>query len=139
MTAFDTDVLGGLFKADPLILGRPSAIPVDQQAIPIVAIEEILRGRLDAIRQAQSKRIRTTTERAYELFEESPRDIRRFNVLQYTRAAQLLFEEWRSAKIRLGSQDLRMAAVCVTRGATLVARNRRDFEQIPGLTFELWN
>jgi predicted nucleic acid-binding protein len=31
------------------------------------------------------------------------------------------------------THDLRIAAICVAKGAKLVPRNRRDFEGIPGL------
>jgi len=139
MTAFDTDVLSLIFKADPHIVGRLRGVSVDQQMIPIVVVEEILRGRLDAIRQAQAKRLRLTVERAYELLEESLQDIRRFHILAFTESAQALFEGWRSAKIRVGSQDMRIVAICIVHGATLATRNRRDYELIPGLTFEVWN
>jgi tRNA(fMet)-specific endonuclease VapC len=139
MIAFDTDVLSLIFKGDLLIVDRLKAVAVDQQRIPIIVAEEMLRGRLDAIRQAQAKRIRVTVEQAYELFEQSIGNIRRFRLLSFTQAAQKLYEGLRSAKIRVGSQDLRIAAICIVHGAILATRNRRDNEQIPGLTYEVWN
>jgi predicted nucleic acid-binding protein len=33
---------------------------------------------------------------------------------------------------------LRIAAICVVNSATLVTRNRRDFEHMPGLAVDFW-
>jgi predicted nucleic acid-binding protein len=33
---------------------------------------------------------------------------------------------------------LRIAAICVAHSATLISRNRRDFDQVPGLMVEYW-
>ena len=46
--------------------------------------------------------------------------------------------DWRKKKIRGSTHDLRIAASCVVSSATLVTRNRRDFEHIPGLAVEFW-
>ena len=107
--------------------------------MPIVALEEVLRGRLDAIRRAQAGRVRLTVDRAYDLLRDAIEDTRAYHILPYTAAADALFRQWRAAKIRVGTNDLRIAAICVGHGATLVTRNARDYAQVPGLTFDVWN
>jgi predicted nucleic acid-binding protein len=52
--------------------------------------------------------------------------------------AETLLQEWRRKKIRGSTHDLRIAASCVVASATLVTRNRRAFEHVPGLSVEFW-
>jgi tRNA(fMet)-specific endonuclease VapC len=139
VTAFDTDVLSDLFKNVPALLARIGAVPPDEQLVPVVVVEEILRGRLDAIRTAQAPGSRVPLERAYGEFEKSLADLERFTILPYTAAAHALLQTWRAAKIRIGANDLRIAAVCFAHGAKLVTRNARDYSRVPGLNFEVWN
>ncbi len=95
MKAFDTDVLTEVLLGNPAYVQRAEAIPPDQQAVPILVLEEILRGRLNQIRQAEAGKARITIEQAYQLFEQSLRDLRQVSVLSYTPAAETLFQEWR--------------------------------------------
>lgn len=138
MTAFDTDVLVQILLGNPIFVARAEEVPVHEQKVPIVVIEEIFRGRLNAIRRAESGKTRISIERAYELFDRTFSDLRRVQTLRYTTEAESLFREWRRAKIRVSTHDLRIAAICAAHSVTLVSRNRRDFEKIPGLAVEFW-
>ena len=44
----------------------------------------------------------------------------------------------RASKVRVSTHDLRIAAICIDHAATLVSRNRRDFDQVPGLSVQYW-
>ena len=100
-------------------------------------MEEVLRGRLLAIRQAEAGKGPITVARAYELLELSVNDFQRLTVVSYTDGADRRFQDFRR-RIRVSTHDLRIAAICMDHSATLVSRNRRDFEQIPGLSVEFW-
>ncbi len=52
MIAFDTDVLTGILMGRASFVERASRIASDQQAVPVIVIEEIGRGRLSVIRRA---------------------------------------------------------------------------------------
>ena len=139
MRAFDSDVLVEILSGNPAFVQRAAAIPLIEQAVPVVVVEEILRGRLNAIRQAEAGKGRLTLSRAYELFARSLSELRRLPVLPYSDRAGETFRQWRNQGIRIATHDLRIAAICVDQGNTLISRNRRDFDQVPGLDVEYWD
>ena len=138
MIAFDTDVLTEVLLGGATYAARAAAIPLHKQAVPVIVIEEIMRGRLNIIRQAEAGRASISLARAYELFEDSFTDFQRLHILSYTPHAESLYQEWPQQGIRLATHDLRIAAICVVYAARLISRNRRDFECVPGLVTELW-
>ena len=138
MIAFDTDVLTEVLLGNVTYVARVSAIPVHEQAVPVIVVEEIMRGRLNIIRQAEAGRTTISLTRAYGLFEDTFVDFRRLRLLSYTEQAEALYQEWRRQGLRLGTHDLRIAAICVAHNARLISRNRRDFERVPGLVAEFW-
>jgi len=138
MKAFDTDILTEILLGNPAYGERLATVPLIEQSVPIVAVEEIIRGRLNTIRQAEAGKGRITIEQAYLLFEQTLDDLRELKVLSFPQQAEELLREWRKKKIRGSTHDLRIAASCVVISATLVTRNRRDFENIPGLSVEFW-
>ena len=139
MIAFDTDVLVEILLGNATFVWRAAAVPASQQFVPVVAVEEIIRGRLNAIRQAEAARTRLTVARAYELFTLSLVDLQRIALLPYTPAAEALFQQLRAQKVRVSTHDLRIAVIAMDHGATLVSRNRRDFDRVPGLSVEYWD
>jgi tRNA(fMet)-specific endonuclease VapC len=138
MIAFDTDVLTEILLGNAIFAQRASTIPLAEQSLPVVVIEEIMRGRLNIIRQAEAGRVAISISNAYELFESTLTDFRRIQVLSYTSRADAVYQEWRRQGIRTATHDLRIAAICVTHSAKLISRNRRDFETLPGLSVEFW-
>ena len=112
MIAFDTDVLTAI------LLGIPHLWSVRLQfrcatGCPVIVIKEIIRGRLNVIRQAEAGRANVSIAHAYELFEETFTDFHRIQVLPYTSPADALYQQWRQQGIRIATHDLRIAATCV--------------------------
>jgi tRNA(fMet)-specific endonuclease VapC len=138
LIAFDTDVLTEVLLGNPRYVARAAAIPMHEQAVPVIVLEEIMRGRLNIIRQAEAGRASISLARAYQLFEDTFTDFRQLHILSYTPQAESLYQEWRQQGIRVATHDLRIAAICVVHAARLISRNRRDFERIPGLITEFW-
>src|ERR1700730_5177378 len=134
MKAFDTDILTEILAGNPAYAERIAKVPLGEQAAPIVAVEEIIRGRLNTIRQAEAAKAHITIEQAYLLFEQTLDDIRELKILPFTQQAEELLKEWRKKKIRGSTHDLRIAASCMVSSVTLVTRNRRHFQSIPRLS-----
>lgn len=139
MISFDADVLTAILQGDVVLAQRAAKLPLNEQTVPVVVVEEFFRGRLNTIRQAEAGKAKLTVERAYELFSATVNAFRHIVILPYTTAADALVQEWRSRKIRVGTHDLRIAAICIVHSARLISRNRQDFEQVPGLQIEYWN
>ena len=64
---------------------------------------------------------------------------RKIPMIDYDAVAITEFERLRQAHIRIGTMDLKIAATCLAHGATLLSRNLRDFQKVPGLRVEDWS
>jgi tRNA(fMet)-specific endonuclease VapC len=138
MIALDTDLFSDFLRGMGAVVARANAVPEGDRGLPVVVAAEILRGRLNIIRQAEAGRGRTTLDEAYRKFAVDLAAVGATNLLLYTAVADAKFREWRAAKVRVGTQDLRIAAIAFAHGATLATRNARDFAQVPGLPLEVW-
>src|SRR4051812_858095 len=118
MKAFDTDVLTEVLLGNAAYVQRAGGIPPDQQAGPILVVEELIRGRLNVIRQAEAGKAHISIEQAYRFFEQTLHDVQQVTVLPYTSQAEALFQQWRRQKLRVSTHDLRIAAICVVHSAT---------------------
>jgi tRNA(fMet)-specific endonuclease VapC len=101
----------------------------------IITVEEVSRGWLSEIRRTQDPLKQIT---AYRRFRESLEFFATLDVLDWDTPVAGLFLGFRQAKVRTGTMDLKIASICLTHQATLLTRNRVDFEKVPGLTFEDW-
>ena len=50
MKAFDTDILTEILAGNPAYAERIAKVPLEEQSTPLVAVEEVLRGRLNGPR-----------------------------------------------------------------------------------------
>ncbi|TVS16618.1 MAG: hypothetical protein EA424_13990 [Planctomycetaceae bacterium] len=91
MIAFDTDVFTEILAGNPSYSQRAGAIPREEQSVAIVVIEEILRGRLNAIRRAEAGKSPLTIEQANGSLSQSIRDFQRVRVLQHSAIAEAQF------------------------------------------------
>lgn len=107
-----------------------------QVAISIITVEEQLRGWLAVIRAATTA---TRRSAAYAQFRTAVAYFATFTLLDYTIDADVLVAKLRGQGVRIGTQDLRIAAIALTYGATVVTRNERDFGQVPQLPIADWS
>lgn len=64
MIAFDADVLTEILAGHPGLTQRAALVPAHEQSVPIIVVEEILRGRLNGIRSAEAAKSKLTIDRA---------------------------------------------------------------------------
>jgi tRNA(fMet)-specific endonuclease VapC len=104
-------------------------------AIPIVAVEEQCKGWLAKI--ARTRQIHQQIS-PYQRLAELLDFLADWDILSLNEVAADLFAQLRQRKIRIGSQDLKIAAIALTRNALLLSANHRDFQRVPGLRVENW-
>jgi tRNA(fMet)-specific endonuclease VapC len=59
-------------------------------------------------------------------------------VLPFDQTAMDEFLRLQEQRIRIGTNDLRIAAIAIANNAKLLSRNLRDFRLVPGLDVEDW-
>ncbi len=139
MYLLDTDVTSNLLdtrRTSRALRDRLRAHPLDELAISIVTVEEIMRGTLDSLRRAQMRK-RNIVE-AYEELRVLYNQLYRFSVLPFSAEAEIIFQSLPAAARRIGVNDCRIASIALAHGCTLVSANLRDFQRIPGLLVEDW-
>lgn len=74
----------------------------------------------------------------YQQFQHSLELLMEFTVLAFDAHAAGSFLQLRKSLPRAGTQDLKIAAVCLVHDATVLTRNAVDFNKVPGLRVENW-
>ena len=107
----------------------------DELAISIITVEEQLRGRLVQVKKATSA---ARLAEAYHWLHETFDHLSRLPVLDFDISAATIYDGLLTQKLRIGTQDLRIAAVVLSRGGVLLTRNTQDFGRVVGLQLVDW-
>ncbi len=59
-------------------------------------------------------------------------------MLNFTEEAKNNFSNLINQKIRIGTQDLKIAAIALSVNGIIVTRNKKDFSKVPNLLLEDW-
>ncbi len=132
----DTDHVT-LFQHNHLgIVQRARDIGGSNMFVTTVTLEEQLRGRLAGISRAATKPEHLAV--AYKNLRRTLLYFCSVNLLDFNDAAYNCYQSLLQQKVRIGKQDLRIAAIALTNQATLVTRNQQDFSKVPDLSLEDW-
>ncbi len=132
----DTDHISLHQRGNEILRNRLLTISPHQMGITIISVEESLRGRLAQVRKAVKPDKRLT---AYHWLLKTFEYLCSFSIFKYDSNSEAHFQNLREQKIRVGTQDLKIAAIVLGQNATLITRNRQDFERIPSLKIEDWS
>ena len=134
----DTDHISAFqWEGDALnnLKRRLSTVAPDDYGTTVVTYEEQCRGWLNSIHRAQTPETRI---KAYAELKSSLAFYSSLSVWEYDAASDAQFVALTKAKVRVGTKDLRIASVALANEATVLTRNLRDFERVPGLLFADW-
>ena len=133
----DTDIISLYQREDSFVRLHAATIAPTEMAVTIISFEEQVRGRLARVRAARTQL--EEVERYIKL-QETLTYFTQIQVLPFDEVAAIQFRQLhQQQRIRIGTQDLRIAAIALANGCTVVTRNRRDFERVPGLAVEDWS
>lgn len=132
----DTDHVTLFQHNHPRISQRVRDVGGSNIFVTIITLEEQLRGRLGGISKYATKPERLAV--AYENLRRTLLYFCSVKLLNFDDVAYNCYQNLLQQKIRIGTQDLRIAAIALTNQATLVTRNQQDFSKIPNLSLEDW-
>ena len=139
MILLDTDHLTVLRYADHrsyvTLIARLDAAGDSEIATSIVSVEEQMRGWLAEIHRRRTIRDQMV---AYDRLLQLVELLADWEVVRLDEAAAAEFDRLKQQRVRVGSQDLKIAAIALANDALLLSANIADFTQIPGLRVENW-
>jgi tRNA(fMet)-specific endonuclease VapC len=117
------------------LVGRMATRPDESFCIPVVVTEETMRGWLAAVHKEKTAKRQVF---AYRELGDMFTFFAKFVITPFDDPAAEKFDELKAARVRIGTRDLKIAAITLVNDALLLTANTRDFEQVPGLRFENW-
>lgn len=133
----DTDIISLIQFGHVGVVKRLAMQPVSQVFLSVLSLQEQMRGWL-----ARLGKLKKPDQLAdwYERYVTRMFPIwRRHPLLTFSLGAISRFEVLRGQRLNVGLMDLRIAAVALESGLTVVTRNTTDFGRVPGLVVEDWS
>lgn len=137
MHLLDTDILSLLQRGQARVVEALRVLDDSEFAITLITKIELLRGRHDFVLKAATGE---QLLRAEKWLKETELFLLKTPVIYPDTAAATQFDRLRRLKRlrKSGRADLLIASIVLANDATLVTRNVRHFEQIPGLKIVNW-
>jgi tRNA(fMet)-specific endonuclease VapC len=132
----DTDTLVLFQEGHEPVCRRVLSHPLKELAISVITVEEQLSGWYTLLRRAKNVE---KVAHAYQRLADCVALLSRFRILSFPPPAIEQFQQLKAQKLGVRHMDLRIAAIALHNGSTLVTRNTRDFQCVPGLAIEDWS
>jgi tRNA(fMet)-specific endonuclease VapC len=114
---------------------RLAALRPEERITTIITFEEQVRGWMSYLAQARSL---TKQVEAYRRLKGVLDRYLTIIVLEFDEAAAVEFQRLQGLRLRIGTMDLKIAAIALGRRGTVLTRNLKDFGVVPGLRVEDW-
>jgi tRNA(fMet)-specific endonuclease VapC len=131
----DTDILTLYREGHPSLCTRILQHAPQELAVTVITVEEQLSGWYALLRRARSP---NQLASAYQRLTDTVQFLSGLRIFSFTQPAIARYDQLKTLRINVGSWDLRIAAIALEHAATLVTRNTRDFQRVPGLVLEDW-
>jgi tRNA(fMet)-specific endonuclease VapC len=129
MYLLDTNILIYWLKGQGRVAQRIAALSPQHIKVPVLAIFELEYGTAKSLRPAAQRQFIDSV-------------VGQLKVLPLDQAcaqsAGLLRSTLEARGQLIGPYDLLIAGIALTHGLTLITRNTREFERVPGLALENW-
>lgn len=132
----DTDHISLLQRGNLSIITRLALVAPSDRVTTVISLAEQFLGWWSEITRADNE---YTAAQAFRFLQDTLHFYDSVTVLPYDADAVLEFQRLRRARIRIGTQDLRIASIALSRKAVVVTRNLRDFKQVPDLMVTDWS
>jgi len=133
MYLFDTDILSNLLRRTPstVLIAKLASVPSEQQFTSAITLGELFYGAYRLV--PTSKILLDRLEKT--LLPNLP--VVSFDTEAAHKYGQIR-AELESKGISIGDADLRIAAIALARGLTVITGNIKHFRRVPGLPVENW-
>lgn len=131
----DTDTVTHQQLGQRFVIAKLQRVDRSTVATTVITMYEQLRGRLAAINRRQSD---VQLQLALRHLQATQQYFCGARILSFDQRTIQLQQSLLAQKIRIGAQDLQIAAIVLAHNAILVTANQRHFAQVPGLRLEDW-
>jgi tRNA(fMet)-specific endonuclease VapC len=139
MIILDTDHISLLQHADSAegrrLIERLAASADPDIVTTVITVEEQMRGWLQVIARYRDPQQQSAY---YDKLTEFIRFFGKWEILPFRESAVQAFRNLQQAHVRVGTMDLKIAAIALGSQAILLSRNSSDFKRVPGLRVEDW-
>ncbi len=137
MTRFllDTDHLSLQQRGHPHLAKRLAEHPSEEIATSVITMEEMIRGRLAILSRRSEGETRIS---AYRRFQDTVHLFCKIPTVAFDPSSEQRFQELKTLRLRVGSQDLRIAAIALANDMVVLTRNIKDFGRIPDVLTADW-
>jgi tRNA(fMet)-specific endonuclease VapC len=133
----DTDIISLFQRRHPVVMARVAAAgQANQVVVSVITIDESYAGCHSRILRAKNE---VAIVDAYAGLAQVASVFGSFSIVPFSLPALVRYKRLGQLKLNVKKNDLRIAAIALEAGATVVTRNLRDFRRVPGLACEDWS